>query len=388
MGEIELDFGIFLFLLFVMICFIAASSMNPLHKVYLWFHVCMMLWPLSQFTLALMDNPFVQSIYVKLAFAGLSLTGYGWLLFSLFFTKRLNSMKKQHIAVLGIPAVVAGVVAVANPGEWFMKPVDGFYQIRDYGPLFWVFVAVALGYAVASASLLTTSLRRPEGKAIQKQAALFLSGLLLLVIFAIADVVLNVLYAGDRLVVPGMLSIGIMLSVLCFMLAIMRYNAFGVVSIARENVVRHMPAGVIVLDRHDLVIDLNDSAKRFGYAQKDRFFDLPGYLKDADDLHPSYVERFTTEKTRLLQFEVKLRNDGMRHVAFRITPIYNSRNDWIGRIILMNDVTKLRTLLEKTHKQNITLHLRNDELLKMQKELIEANEKLKRLAVTDELPGT
>ena len=57
----------------------------------------------------------------------------------------------------------------------------------------------------------------------------------------------------------------------------------------------------------------------------------------------------------------------------------------MGRIITFNDITEIHSLLDKIRDKNLILLEQNKELLMVQEELHNANQKLKQMSITDEL---
>ena len=75
----------------------------------------------------------------------------------------------------------------------------------------------------------------------------------------------NVLYLSRALPVAGLdlTPIAFAVSGACFTWGIYRYGLFGLLPIARDMVVDSMEDGVIVLDEHRRLVDLNAAAERY-----------------------------------------------------------------------------------------------------------------------------
>ncbi len=90
---IDLILFICLFALFIYV-FVSVALTN-LHKVYLMFHLFVLLWPICQFAINMTEDPQLQLYCVNLAFVGISLMGAGWLVFSIYLADEMDYFKNN-----------------------------------------------------------------------------------------------------------------------------------------------------------------------------------------------------------------------------------------------------------------------------------------------------
>lgn len=362
-----LDLSMFIVLFFMHIYVVAANKITFFYKIYLGFHFCMMLWPISQVAIRTTDNPEWQLFYAKISFLGLSLLSFGWFLFTLLFINKLSAPRRGLLSLFSIPLLASIVLVLVNPYELFVSPIEGGFRYREYGPLFWVYVAIAYGYLLATAVMMVNALRLSAGSAARKQHVFYLVGLSVLLGFTLIDAVLNVVVYNGRTVIEGLTSMGIVLSDIFYIIAVQKYNVFEIVTLARRDVLDNMATGVVVIDQDDIVLDVNKvSVKQFG-IETGQTFHMGEFLAifAAQRPEPDFLKRYADHPTDHHRIEMtNIRTK--RHISIHISPITDGRKTLLGRIITFNDVTELRELVD---------------------ELSHVNKKLEYMAITDGLTG-
>lgn len=385
-----IDFYLFLALLFLFIYVMATNTITILHKAYMAFHFSMMLWPICNFFIHIVPDRQLQWYFLNIAFVGLCFLGFGWLVFSLVLTRRIDGLKSYVLYLAAAPAVLCSFMITTNPWHMlFARPYGGEWVNRTYGCLFWFFVISCMIYLVISTTLMLGTMKTFTESNIRKQFFLCIWGVILVLVFALADVVFNVVLYPAFGFVPGLTSFGIVLSALCFVIAIQRYDLFRIVNLAQLEVIENMATGMIVMDKDDRILNLNKSALKFLRLKPGQIFDLKKLftLYSIKDLNGNFLEEYGTNKLMSLHTEVSIRREQTWHVSLSVSPVLDGKKNLLGRIITFNDVSELRSLLGKINENNKVLQQQNRELLQVQEELYKANHKLEQLAVTDELTG-
>ncbi|MCI3923922.1 diguanylate cyclase [Paenibacillus sp. TRM 82003] len=386
-----MDFLSFLALSFLFLHVLFTNEIRQLHKVYIAFHLAMMMWPFGMFSLSMTDQPHYQWAYLNIAFVGISFLGYGWLMFSIMLTKGLYRVKKAGYLLLGAPALVAAVIVTLNPWhDWFATPMGGLWNERVYGPAFWYLIGISTFYLLLGTFIMIRAFLRSKDPGFRRQIALFVMGQWIMIILAIVDTLVTSTSLFPAYVqVSGLTSLGIVFSDICFVVAIRKNNAFRIVSIALREVVDSMDTGIVILDDRYHVLDRNAVATRFCKMTMGQPFPIEALLDGA--LEPGFGRSFLTsyfhESGKFLSTEVIVREPSPIHVSVRITPVYSDNGAFVGRIVMLQDVTEWRRLVHELHDRNEDLTVRNSELTMMQEELSHANRKLELLATTDPLTG-
>lgn len=383
------DFTLFVLLFILFVSVIAFNRITQTHKVYLAFHFIMMLWPLGQFAIKMTDFPDIQLILINMSFVAMGMLGPGWLIFVFFLTGRAAQLKAGRLLVYILPAALCVVGALWNPNELFMSPVSGSYLDRLYGPLFWMLVLIQFAYFFTALMNMFHSLKTVSSVNQRKQLATALIGMFVLTGFGLLDVLINVLLAQWLPVIPGLLALGILLSDVCFVIAIYRFGMFDILSMAQRDIFHHMTTGIIVVDENGKVLEVNRAASPFVQSTKGENFEMEKLLAP---LHAQgevyeFIYRYNHHPYEKMQMEFSLHESAGRHVSIQISPVLDNRKTLLGRIITFHDVTELRKLVVEMNRKNEALHERNLELITIQEELFRVNQKLEQMAVTDGLTG-
>jgi diguanylate cyclase (GGDEF)-like protein len=214
----------------------------------------------------------------------------------------------------------------------------------------------------------------------RKQVQMALRGLILFLLFGVIDLFVNVVFEFTGYAVPGLMSLGMTLSGLYFVIAIQRNRLFDLVQFAQRDVFNSMSSGIIVVMQPIMPFRVGDK------------FDIRVMLsamRAVSEQSELFIEWHEANSPERLEMEVLVPSftTAKRHIVVVSAPIKANNDETAGRIITIQDVTDYRLLMEETRRQNETLQNQNRELLKMQEELSTANHKLERMAVTDSLTG-
>ncbi|OAB35308.1 histidine kinase N-terminal 7TM domain-containing diguanylate cyclase [Paenibacillus glacialis] len=382
---IDLILFIILFALFIYV--FASVTITNLHKVYLVFHFAMMLWPFCQFSIKITDNPKLQLFYVKLSFMDTALLATGWLLFTILLTGKSYVLRRKVSLLLFVPPIFIAIGVIINPNGMFVLPIEGGYFQRTYGPIFWFIITTVITYAIISLYIIYLALSSSNTTRIKKQVSHVLIGVSVLSAFVLLDIFLNVVLSLSPPVIPGMTSLGILLSAIFFIIAIHRDKIFDIVTIAHQDIIDTIEQGILVLDDNETVVEINQSLLPHINLQIGDHFDIADiYLSEQSDIHFD-VFLHTYREQPLERANIELFYPGINgYIKIHAAPIIVN-GVMVGRIITIQDMTELRRLIDATNLQSESLQERNLELIGIQNELFQTNRKLKQMAVTDSLTG-
>ncbi|NHN35298.1 histidine kinase N-terminal 7TM domain-containing diguanylate cyclase [Paenibacillus agricola] len=386
---ISYDLVLVCLLFIVFIYMFITSEITSMHKVYFMFHMSMMLWPLCQFAIRMMESPSLQLFFVKAGFANLSLLVVGWLVFTMFLTGRTGYLQYKRSLLLLLPALLAAFTVMENPSGLFVSQVHNSFIQRSYGTLFWFVIVVLLGYLLVSLYLMVRTLVAEDtAPRLKKQVTLLFTGIAILSVFALSDVFFNVVMAGWLPVIPGLTSLGILLSDLCFIMTIYRYNAFNVVQIAHQDIIDTMELGILVLDEDETILEVNQALSPLCKLQVGEHFDMKTYVAQEHIIThcKKFLPIYQEAPERRVEFELTYLEGKLQHFMVHVMPII-VQGIRVGRIITLQDVTEFRRLVDETYLQNMSLHEQNQSLIVVQDELSQVNRKLEQMALTDSLTG-
>ncbi|MEK3663438.1 diguanylate cyclase [Paenibacillus sp. FSL F4-0236] len=385
MTWIDLSLFFVLFVLFIYI-FVTVTITN-LHKVYLTFHFTMMLWPFCQFALKTTADPDVQLFYVKLAFIDSILLTIGWLLFTIFLTGKSYLLRKKKTLILYIVAALILIGVIVNPKQSFVLPMHGGYVERSYGPLFWLFILFLICTIIISLYIIYSALISNATQRIKKQVTHVLKGVLVLTVFVLLDVFLNVVLFKSQPVIPGMTSLGILISAIFFVIAIHRDKIFDLVTIAHQDIIDTLTLGILVLDDNETVVEINRSLLPKINLQIGDRFDLSALTPLEQTASAFRLFQHTYLKQPMERTEVEVFYTSLQaYINITAEPIVVGEI-MVGRILTFQDRSELHRLIAETNQQNEILQERNLALIAIQNELSQTNQKLKQMAITDSLTG-
>lgn len=385
MTWIDLSLFFVLFVLFIYIFF--SVTITNLHKVYLTFHFTMMLWPFCQFALKTTADPDVQLFYVKLAFIDSILLTIGWLLFTIFLTGKSYLLRKKKTLILYIVAAFILIGVIVNPKQSFVLPMHGGYVERSYGPLFWLFILFLICTIIISLFIIYSALISNATQRIKKQVTHVLKGVLVLTVFVLLDVFLNVVLFKSQPVIPGMTSLGILISAIFFVIAIHRDKIFDLVTIAHQDIIDTLTLGILVLDDNETVVEINKALLPKINLQIGDPFDLSTLTPMEQTASAFRLFQHTYLKQPMERTEVEVFYTSLNaYINITAEPIIVGEI-MVGRILTFQDRSELHRLIAETNQQNEILQERNLALIQIQNELSQTNQKLKQMAITDSLTG-
>ncbi|RUS47760.1 diguanylate cyclase [Cohnella sp. AR92] len=387
LGLLRPDLFIFLCLLLLLIIVISVSQITKTHKVYLAFHSIMMLWPLGQYIVSIAERTDVQRIFVKVSFVSIALIGVSWLFFVLFLTQRTAWLTKPRIAGALLPSLISIIAVVWNPNGLFFVSENEHFAERQYGPMFWLLALIQFIYLSVTLFSMYYTMRNDHSVKRRKQMMLTLFGMLVLTVFAVLDMLLNVVLQDRLPIISGLMSVGILLSDLCFVVVISRYGMFDVLSMAQKDIIDHMSMGIIVVDESNRVIEVNRGTEPFALVAKKDVFEMDKFLSAVEDQEEvrEFLYRYRNTPYVRQQTEISWR-DG-RYVSIQISPVLDDMKSVLAKVITFQDVTEQRKHVDDMNRKNEALHERNLELILIQEELFRVNQKLEQMAITDGLTG-
>jgi two-component system cell cycle response regulator len=381
------DIGLF-FLLFGLFVYLFVSvTITNLHKVYFLFHFSMLLWPLCQFVIKTTTYPTYQLFYVCIAFVCLSLLGFGLLVFTIYITGHSTYINGKIFTLLLIPTIITAIFVIIKPSA-FVHPVNGGYEQRIYGPLFWFIIIILFSYFLTSLYLMFRSLRTDKSPHIRNRIRLILIGFLIISGFTIADLYVNVILTPKHPVV-GLTSLGIFLFDLLIIIAIQRYKVFDIVTIAHQDVIDTISYGILVLDENEAVVEINQALRPFSELHPGDHFDIEQRLSKTI-LHSDpdlFLQAYWNYQPVRVQIDLNRELDTTLYVIVDVAPIIMKGGVIIGRTLTFQNVSELHNLVVEKNGQNQILFERNQSLVTIQDELFLVNQKLELAAITDSLTG-
>lgn len=264
-----------------------------------------------------------------------------WLLFASEYARpRWLGDRVLRIALWVVPAITI-VLAFTNEAHGLIwsdiVPVGGTGAGRVryvHGAFFWV--SLAFNYAclaIGTIAILRALNRSPLPS--RARMALVMAGVAL-------PWASNVLYVS-RLLPPGIdpTPVAFALSAACLLLALSQHRLLTLVPIARDLVVESLDAGVLVLDPHGAIVDINPAARRIADCSDESLGSR------VDTVVPWWHQ--ANAAGRLAAGAPVVVEVGRTSLEVQVTPVHDSLGARAGSVVFVRDVAERRAAEAERH---------------------------------------
>ena len=316
----------------------------------IFFEFAASLWAISEgFEHAATDFQ-VKLLWSQIGYIGASTTTLFFLFFTLAYTQSTKFTKPFAIGIfLFIPLVTVLLVFTNSYHHLIWERVDFFplnnENVYYYGSWFWIYALYEyLILIIAIIVLLVGTFRFYKIYKIQ---------LIYLIIASVMPLVTSIMYVYKLIPLNADLTpIVLIFSGILSAIGIYFQRMFDVVPVARRQTINNLSDGVIVIDMVDRIVDVNLAFGRIINADRDllignqfkRFSHL--FLTDRPEL--SSESEFLTETTIRT-------NGGVRYFEVKYSPVTNNKNQLIGRIFLLHDISIRKKALDAAFESNALL---------------------------------
>ena len=290
-------------------------------------------------TPALYPNFWLHTVYV-----GVVLTPPSVLLFAIQISG-LTTWSKPSL-VISLYAVSALVLALLTTDSYHGLFFGGIEiknaeMILSGGPIFWANLAYSYALMLISLFVLTRHFRKATG-IFRKQLGIVLFG----VIF---PWVCNLMFVAGLSPLPNVDNTPLSFTVtgIIFTYALLRYRLLDIIPIARDVLIENMSDGVIVLDSQNRLVDFNPAAlqsleleqpPQMGQPASEIFAKWTDLVEDFSGVSDIRVELSFDQPTRAF-------------LDLKISPLYDDRANFLGRLIVWRDITPLKNAQAELQEQ-------------------------------------
>ncbi|MBM0744440.1 diguanylate cyclase [Phormidium sp. CLA17] len=310
----------------------------------------------------------------KLEYVGSGCVVTFFLIFAIHFTHKRQWLTLKNTVLLWLLPSLNVVLVATNEQHrlvWsgFLPYSQGTNQIvYQHGPgFYWVMSCVYL-YTLTGSLLLVKAMQQ-SARLQQQQSWLALAGALVPLLGGSAYM-LNLTPAGLNLTPMSFLLTGIIYFVTLF-----RFRLFDLVPVARDTLIESMSDGVLVLDLHNRLIDINPAAQQLTGI---RVTCLGQPLRQ---LFSSWqVIAQLCEASETVQCELLLKVSADCYVELHVIPLRDRCKGLTGRLLVLRNVTQ---------RQQADLELRqaNERLQAQLHEIKALQTQLREQAIRDALTG-
>jgi diguanylate cyclase (GGDEF)-like protein/PAS domain S-box-containing protein len=235
------------------------------------------------------------------------------------------------IALSIVPAIFLILNWTENPlfrSNYFVDQAGSTSSLHwTNGPLFWLGLIYLNALLLSPLFLLWRSYRRISPLSFQQTLALSISTVLPIVINVLAQVGFSPLQGVSFPFAAGPVM-GLIVA-----LAIFRYRIFAVIPIARSLLIESMDDGVLVLDTHNRIVDINPAMQKLiGSAT------VGQPVENVFANWPDFLQRFSN--TTEVQTEITVPGEITAYFDLRISPLLEKPGRLLGRLIVVRDITR------------------------------------------------
>lgn len=277
-------------------------------------------------------------LWSNVQWVGVVFIPVAWLLFTLAYTGRDRYVRPRYVAALSVVPVVT--LALAATGQYHDLLYAGSRLVEERGmtvlhrrpgPWYWVVTGYTYLLGVLGAVPLV-ALANSDALLFRGQSAALLVGV-------VAPWASNALFVAGFVSVSGLDPTPVFFTVsgVAFLGAMTRFRLLGTSPTpnhrARRRVFMNMEAPVVVVDSHEYVVDLNESATRV--LGVDRSAALG---ERAAEIVPGF-ERLPSTGSPDDHLEIGVDGSDRRYDV-AVTPIDDHRGRTVGRALTFTDVTR------------------------------------------------
>lgn len=291
-------------------------------------------------------------------FIGSTLLVFSVIVFALEHTNREHWLHRRYVSWLALPfaitvflAVTEGVVmdhGLIRAGVRTVETAGLVVPEFSFGPWFWINAAYSYGLLLVALVLYVAEFVRVDASTYRQQIAALIVALLV-------PWLMNGFYLTG-LTPVDLTGAGLAVTGVLFYASLFWLSLLDLVPIARGTVLDNIEQGVLVVDSDDTIVDLNPQMVDLLGARRDDLIGEPvGVIHEA---HPELVGQVDDDRESSAIVSVE-RGSSARHYAVESSPIYSRTDRYLGRTVLVRDVTdrvrrrrQLRERTEELERQN------------------------------------
>ena len=283
---------------------------------------------------------------IRISYIGVIGTAVFWSFFITVYSHNDRLLTpKVRIILLILPILTYLSVLTLHLHPYFYKSVElvSIHGISGlsmtYGPIFWAWSVFAYCAIFGSGVLLIQAVLRFPHQ--------FHGQIYLLIIAALMPLISNFLYiTGHNFIEPFDPSApAFVISGLLVGLSFHRYRFLDVVPVAHDLVFKHVNSGVILIDKQDVVFEMNPAAERMTNRLQKEVIGQPVQRLFFEQFN--LANGFSNEMKQLCEVKV-----GAAVYELQQTPLIDNAGKYMGKIVLLYDISALKNSEEKLSVAN------------------------------------
>ncbi|HEU5011085.1 MAG TPA: histidine kinase N-terminal 7TM domain-containing protein [Roseiflexaceae bacterium] len=312
--------------------------------------------------------------WAKFEYLGIVTVPVAWMVASVDYIGYRKWRTWRRVALIAIVPALTVVLVMTNERHhlvWRTTDIDTSGSFTFFHPTYglWFWVHTAYSYAM----LLTGTLALI--RAYYRVSMLFRRQAGMLLFCAITPWMGNIIYLLHLSPIPylDLTPFTFIISGTAIAFGVLRLHLLDIGPIAHEFVVNSLSDGVIVVDQHDRIVDINAVAQQgLGFSLAEVYGKSFTHL----NIQPAtIIDRYRNVLHAHDELMIE-RGDDPLYIDIQISPIYNSAGALIGRVCVWRDITERKLAETELHHQKYMLEQLAIELMNA-KEAAEAASRAK-----------
>ncbi len=309
-----------------------------------YFGFAIALWSLSYGFFWLSSEHATKLFWLNLAYVGANAVPTVFLAFTLRYTNRGTFLRPRMILLIAIePALATLLVWTDQYNQIFFAGKDPLSGLIFGGIIFWMHIIYSYLLLAYSAFLLLKTFYATVSP-LRGQMAAILIGLSI-------PWVVNGFSVMKLSPFPELDLTPFAFTFTCIFIAIgmWQYKLLDMVPVVRSALFERITDMVIVLDRHNRLVDVNPAALKILQKDAQNLVGVPAEKLFSGNL--AIFERF--RDTLITRQEICIEADPPVYMDLQITPLYDGRGQYSGRIVVGRDITSRKLAIQAEHEQRL-----------------------------------
>jgi diguanylate cyclase (GGDEF)-like protein/PAS domain S-box-containing protein len=282
--------------------------------------------------------------WLRATYLGVLIVPTTFLIFSVQYANRSQWLTKRVMPLLAIEPLLTFLVLWTDPYHNLFfggqHPADA---IISGGPWFWFNVVYSYGLVLISFVFLINFYRQTV-RPLRGQTAAVLIGAFFPVVANLACLV-GLSHSVHLDLTPFIFTI----SSIHFLVGFSQFHLLDLIPVARDTLIDNMNDGVIVLDAKNRIVDINRTGLQMIGKTGQKIIGEP-----ADQVFANISEIFNQVRDTLTtRQEIVLGDNQLRYFDLRISPLYDRKGSFSGRLIVARDITERRSMEQIEHEQRV-----------------------------------
>jgi diguanylate cyclase (GGDEF)-like protein len=321
-------------------------------------------WALTYAFHWLAITPDNKSFWLDVSYIPVAVLPAAYVIVAFQYTRYQRWLSPPTVALLMLePVITLSVLATDSQTGWFSGGKHTVLDtvILDGGVYFWFHVVYSYTLIFASIIVLIQYARR---------AHQFFRFQMLLTVSLVLPWLVNLFSILKLTPWPGLdaTPIAFALTGTVILYDLRGLRLLDIIPIARDILVDNMPDGLFVLDTSNRLVDFNPVARDKPITPEALV--IGGKIESVFTRWPEITEQLD-KNTEAINIEICVREDPPNYIDLRIAPLYNNRQEMLGRLFTWSDVTVRKKTELSLQEANQNLHTRIDEIQKLQLKLAE-----------------